>query len=111
MRITPIEFVVLCLASWRLMHFFVYGEEGPFGVLVKIQKVIYVGTVYNNLIGTVCRELNKGLNCKWCCSVWFAGLLSIPFSVTFLGWVTLTLGIAATVPIFDEIVRRIYKNG
>jgi hypothetical protein len=79
---TPLSFMVLALATWRLASLFA-NESGPFHIFKTFRE-----WVCNNHPG-----IGEGLTCEWCNSVWLGSLITIAYF--FLGnvviWICLPL--------------------
>jgi Protein of unknown function (DUF1360) len=58
------QFIISCLAVWRVSHL-LSEENGPFDLLYKLRKDVGVG-----FFGSL-------LNCFYCCSIWVA----MPFAI------------------------------
>jgi len=68
---TTLEFIVYCLATWRISSLLV-NEAGPFGVFVKIRGVF--GIKHKDGIPYEYPEtfFAQLLSCVWCTSIWVA---------------------------------------
>jgi hypothetical protein len=101
---TSLEFVVYCLATWRISSLLV-NEPGPFDVFVKIREVF--GIRHNEKIpyeypGTFFAQL---LSCVWCTSIWVAIFVTLAwiFIPDILFVLSLPLAISAVVILIEGI--------
>jgi hypothetical protein len=84
---TPLEFVVYCLATWRISSLLV-NEAGPFDVFVKIREAF--GIKHNEKVPYEYPDafFAQLLSCVWCVSVWVGIFMTLAWifipSVSFL---------------------------
>jgi hypothetical protein len=97
-----VRFVITAFAVWRISSIFA-REKGPFDMFVYIRKQIYMGTVYNSLIGKIFVALNNGIACVWCNSVWFASVFSIPLSGSIFEWIIYTFALSGVAIIIEVL--------
>lgn len=90
MNIDYREFIVCCLAVWRLSSLFIH-EDGPWNMFQRIRE--WAGIVHDEngvpwiVPGSFFAQL---LSCVWCISVWFGAF----FAVGMLLFPAITLVIA-----------------
>lgn len=99
---TPWEFILIGLATWRL-SFMLVGEDGPFWIFRRLREA--TGITHDedgHILMVPERTLPTLLSCVWCTSVWVAAGFTlawyfIPGPVialsTALGLSTLAIGI------------------
>jgi hypothetical protein len=70
MEVTTFDFVILCLAVWRLSSLFA-NEAGPFDLFERIRSLcdLICADKYLGL-----SKINEGMKCEWCNSIWFSFL-------------------------------------
>ena len=73
---TPLEFVVYCLATWRISSLLV-NEAGPFDVFVNIREVF--GIKHNEKVPYEYPDtfFARLLSCIWCVSVWVGVFMTL----------------------------------
>lgn len=108
---TIMDFVVLCLASWRLAHLLV-KEDGPWRMFARLRKfagVQSVTTITTQGVQTgylAENALAEGLLCIWCVSVWCAAFLVLggllPIIGMFFAWLARILAVSAGAILVQE---------
>jgi hypothetical protein len=67
--------MILALATWRLASLF-SREEGPYRIFERFRHLI--GVRFDQMSNPYGKnQLAEGILCLWCCSIWFATILSI----------------------------------
>ena len=114
---TILDFVILCLAAWRLAHLLV-KEDGPWRMFAKLRKAAGVQSVT-----TITAEqgvqtgyiaygaLAEGLLCIWCVSVWCAAFIVLGSLAPVIGicftWLTRILAVSAGAILVQETLTRL----
>lgn len=70
--IDPFEFLIYCLACFRL-SLMVSKEDGPAWIFLKLRREVPKKS-----------SVKEGINCQWCVSVWAGILLMIWYHVSTL---------------------------
>lgn len=86
---TPLLFIILILACWRLSSMFA-NEKGPSNIFVIMRNIYKV-------------------DCLWCLTVWFSALVLIFAGLqylTFVNW----LAISAGAIFFEEAINKLNRK-
>jgi hypothetical protein len=101
---TPLEFAVYCLATWRISSLLV-NEAGPFDIFVKIREVF--GIKHKDKIPYEYPEtfFTQLLSCVWCVSIWVAMVVTLLWlSIPVVAFVlSLPFAISAGAIIIDRL--------
>lgn len=105
MNITFLHLVLFIAATWRMSNLIVH-EEGPFLMFARLRKNVSKSRArWIRRFGLV-----QLLNCEYCVSVWFGTALTwaygltVPGSVTGIGWFVLPLALSAGAIIIKHVV-------
>lgn len=111
-----LDFVILCLAAWRLAHLLV-KEDGPWQMFARLRKAAGVQSVpaitaQGVQTGYLAENaLAEGLLCVWCVSVWCAAFLVLggllPIIGMFFTWLTRILAVSAGAILVQETLTRL----
>lgn len=107
--IEPIDFFLLCLATWRLSSLLV-NESGPFDMFLRVRKLAGIEHDDEKKPTIIHDRFFAGLlSCVWCTSIWVGAAMTaawyaIPV-ITFYG--CLALGLSAGAILVQELLRRI----
>lgn len=67
---TPLDFVILCLATWRVSVLF-SKEEGPFDVFKRLREKTGIQHDDNGEVLMIPHKFfAELLSCVWCTSIW-----------------------------------------
>lgn len=109
---TLMNFLILCLAAWRLAHLLV-KEDGPWHVFAKLRRAVGIQVVTaitadkGMETGYLAENtLAEGLLCIWCVSVWCAAFLVLgellPMVGVFFTWLARILAVSAGAILVQE---------
>lgn len=100
---TPLTFLLLALATWRVAHLLAY-EEGPAHLFERLR--VWVGVRYDAQSQPYpATNLAEGLTCLWCNSVWVGALwgwlaLALPGPAL---WLALPFALSALAILVEEV--------
>lgn len=113
---TLMNFLILCLAAWRLAHLLV-KEDGPWQMFARLRKaagVQSVTTITTQGVQTgylAENALAEGLLCVWCVSVWCAAFLVLGGLLPIIGmcftWLARILAVSAGAILMHETLARL----
>ena len=102
---TPLEFIIFGLATWRISSLLV-NETGPFDVFVKIREVFWIKHKDKAPYEYPETFFAQLLSCVWCVSVWVGLFVTLAWffvpSVAFL--VCLPLSLSAIAVVVQKII-------
>lgn len=98
--LNPFEFVIACLATYRLSRLLVI-EDGPFDLIYKLR--IKTGIEYDHKGEVISYPSWNPLHCIWCTSIYISGLVFFTWSLLSYFWIILAISAVAS------MVQRIEK--
>lgn len=103
---TVFQFIIICLADWRLSSLFA-NEDGPFSIFKRFRKLCDYLCSNNEIMKL--SEVNEGLKCEWCNSIWFSVLTIIFYQLIYKSLTVFEMFVyplaISTVVIFLKYVR------
>ena len=105
-----VEFVILCLATWRLSSL-LCDEDGPWNVFSRLRNKI--GVKYNEANELYAsNEISKAFMCLWCMSI-YIGVLCILVFLIFPSsiFIFAALAFSSVAMLADKQLWRGYKKG
>lgn len=109
---TPYDFFLIAIATWRVSNFLV-NEKGPLGIFEKLRSLAGIEQwqvddkpeVYKAVPDTFLAQV---LDCVWCCSVWIGiGWVSLYlYSPAVAVWVSYPMAISAVAIFIHWILNR-----
>jgi hypothetical protein len=96
-HLNPFEFIIACLASYRLSRLLV-KEDGPFDLAYKLR--IKTGIIYSDIDGkAIAWPPYNPLHCIWCTSIYIAAFIFLSWNWLCLAYII--FAISATVGLID----------
>jgi hypothetical protein len=115
--VTPLDFVILALAAWRLAYMLV-NEDGPGAVFSRLRYRLGVRSVVTRGNDGQPEASKVGLKpwselwlCVWCMSVWTATALVLLALLPWepLEWLRLLLAVSAGAIVIHEAIERLRR--
>jgi hypothetical protein len=102
--VSPVDFVLLALATWRLTSLLVQ-EEGPWGIFVKLRYAL--GVRYDeHSVAYGLTTLAALFTCMWCASVWTGAIACIGYLISppIVRLLSLPLALSAAALLLNRMV-------
>lgn len=103
-----VDFIVLCLATWRVSSLLV-AETGPFDMFLKLREAVGITHDEDKKVAVIPeRFLPQLLSCMWCTSVWVGFLLTIFHNILpyISAWIVFPLALSAGAIAVERILEK-----